>query len=476
MTQNTKNRPAELEAGKSQNSMWGGRFAEGPSAIMMAINASISFDKKLAAQDIAGSLAHARMLGATGILSQDDVNKIEAGLHAIAGDVTAGRFVFTEALEDVHMNIESKLTENIGEAGRRLHTARSRNDQVATDFRLWVREANDYLELKLKELQASLITKAEAHTETVMPGLTHFQPAQPVSFAHHLMAYVEMFGRDRDRARAARTRANECPLGSAALAGTSFPIDRHMTAKALQFDRPMANSLDGVSDRDFVLDYVATCSIALTHMSRLAEEIILWMNPQIGFIRLPEQLTTGSSIMPQKRNPDAAELVRGKVGRVTGVLVQMLTLLKALPLAYAKDLQEDKEQTFMVAETMDLCLSAMIAMVTGMTPQVDAMRAAAGGGYSTATDIADWLVRECKMPFRDAHHVTGRIVKMAEDKKCALDELVLGDMQKIEPRITQNIFDVLSADASMKSRTSFGGTAPIAVKAAIAEAKKRYLS
>lgn len=456
--------------------MWGGRFAEGPSAIMMAINASISFDKKLAAQDIAGSLAHARMLGATGILSHDDVSKIEAGLHAIAGDVAAGRFVFTEALEDVHMNIESKLTENIGEAGRRLHTARSRNDQVATDFRLWVREANDYLELKLKELQATLIAKAEVHTETVMPGLTHFQPAQPVSFAHHLMAYVEMFGRDRDRARAGRARANECPLGSAALAGTSFPIDRHMTAKALQFDRPMANSLDGVSDRDFVLDYVATCSIALTHMSRLAEEIILWMNPQIGFIRLPEQLTTGSSIMPQKRNPDAAELVRGKVGRVTGVLVQMLTLLKALPLAYAKDLQEDKEQTFMVAETMDLCLSAIIAMVAGMTPQGDAMRAAAGGGYSTATDIADWLVRACKMPFRDAHHVTGRIVKMAEDKKCTLDALALGDMQSIEPRITQNIFDVLSAEASMKSRTSFGGTAPVAVKAAIVEAKKRYLS
>lgn len=460
---------------KSQNSMWGGRYAEGPAAIMTAINASISFDKKLAAHDIAGSLAHARMLGEKGILAREDVTKIEQGLAAIATDVAEGRFVFTEALEDVHMNIESVLTERIGEAGRRLHTARSRNDQVATDFRLWMRQAFDELEGQLKGLQAALMDKAEAHVETVMPGLTHFQPAQPVSFAHHLLAYVEMLGRDRDRVRCARARANECPLGSAALAGTSFPIDRHMTAKALGFSGPMANSLDGVSARDFVMDYAAACAIAITHLSRLAEEIILWMNPQLGFIRLPDNLTTGSSIMPQKRNPDAAELVRGKAGRVYGVLVQMLTLLKALPLAYAKDLQEDKEQTFMLAETMELCLAAMTAMVRTMEPQKEAMRRAAGAGYSTATDIADWLVRELKLPFRDAHHITGHIVKMAEEKGCALHELALTDMQKAESRISQRIFDVLSVEASMNSRTSFGGTAPGAVRAALMDARKRFL-
>lgn len=476
MAQYTKNKPAESGAAQTQNSMWGGRYAEGPAAIMTAINASIGFDYRLARYDIEGSLAHARMLGAKGILTAEDVKAIEHGLTAIAKEVAESRFAFTEKLEDVHMNIESVLTERIGEAGRRLHTGRSRNDQVATDFRLWMREAFDYLEGQLKDLQAALIAKAEAHTQTVMPGLTHFQPAQPVSFAHHLMAYVEMLGRDRDRVRAARARANECPLGSAALAGTSFPIDRSMTAQSLGFDRPMANSLDGVADRDFVLDYAATCAIAITHLSRLAEEIILWMNPQIGFVRLPDNLTTGSSIMPQKRNPDAAELVRGKTGRVFGVLMQMLTLLKALPLAYAKDLQEDKEQTFMVAETMDLCLSAMTAMVREMQPQKEAMQKAAGGGYSTATDIADWLVRELKMPFRDAHHITGRIVKAAEDKKCALHELSLAAMQAIEPRITQTLFDVLSAEASMNSRVSFGGTAPSCVRTAIDNAKKKYLA
>ncbi|NDE90679.1 MAG: argininosuccinate lyase [Alphaproteobacteria bacterium] len=454
--------------------MWGGRYAAGPSAIMMAINASISFDKKLALYDIEGSLAHAAMLGAKNIISADDVAKITAGLNTIREQIKAGDFAFTEALEDVHMNIEHHLTLAIGDAGRRLHTGRSRNDQVATDFKLWMRDAFDYLDAQLKALQAALISQAEQHTETVMPGLTHFQIAQPVSFAHHLMAYVEMLGRDRDRVLGARKRANECPLGAAALAGTPYPIDRAMTAKTLGFDRPTANSLDSVSDRDFVMDYASTASITMVHLSRLAEEIILWMNPQIGFVTLGDQLTTGSSIMPQKRNPDAAELVRGKTGRVFGVLMQMLTLLKALPLAYAKDLQEDKEQTFMVAETLDLALSAMTAMVLDIKVNKAAMQYAATLGFSTATDLADWLVRELKLPFRDAHHVTGKIVKLAEDKNVQLHEIPLQDMQSVEPRITANIFDVLSVEASMKSRTSFGGTAPVMVKAAISDAKKRF--
>ena len=466
----------KITSGKteSENSMWGGRYAAGPSAIMMAINASISFDKKLALYDIEGSLAHAAMLGAKNIISADDVAKITAGLNTIREQIKAGDFAFTEALEDVHMNIEHHLTLAIGDAGRRLHTGRSRNDQVATDFKLWMRDAFDYLDAQLKALQAALISQAEQHTETVMPGLTHFQIAQPVSFAHHLMAYVEMLGRDRDRVLGARKRANECPLGAAALAGTPYPIDRAMTAKTLGFDRPTANSLDSVSDRDFVMDYASTASITMVHLSRLAEEIILWMNPQIGFVTLGDQLTTGSSIMPQKRNPDAAELVRGKTGRVFGVLMQMLTLLKALPLAYAKDLQEDKEQTFMVAETLDLALSAMTAMVLDIKVNKAAMQYAATLGFSTATDLADWLVRELKLPFRDAHHVTGKIVKLAEDKNVQLHEIPLQDMQSVEPRITANIFDVLSVEASMKSRTSFGGTAPVMVKAAISDAKKRF--
>jgi argininosuccinate lyase len=457
------------------NALWGGRFAGGASAIMNAINASIGFDQKLAMHDIKGSLAHARMLGKQGILSADDVKKIEQGLEAIEKQIVAGQFQFDEKLEDVHMNIESRLTDAIGEAGKRLHTARSRNDQVATDFRLWTRDALDFLDGKLQGLQKALIAQAEKHVDTAMPGLTHFQPAQPVSFAHHLLAYVEMLGRDRDRVKAARVRMNESPLGSAALAGTPWPIDRKQTATALGFDRPMANSLDGVSDRDFVLDYAATCSIALVHLSRLAEEIILWMNPQFGFVSLGDSLTTGSSIMPQKRNPDAAELVRGKVGRVVGVLMQMLTLLKALPLAYAKDLQEDKEQTFMVFDTMDLCLSAMTAMVDDFKVNKEAMATAAAQGFSTATDLADYLARELKLPFRDAHHVTGKIVKLAEDKNLRLDQLTLADMQKVEPKIAQDVFKVLSVEASMNSRTSYGGTAPARVKEALGDAKKRFL-
>ena len=373
------------------------------------------------------------------------------------------------------MNVEHHLTAAIGDAGRRLHTGRSRNDQVATDFKLWIRDAFDFLDGQLKELQRALLTQAEQHVDSVMPGLTHFQIAQPVSFAHHLLAYVEMLGRDRDRVVTARKRANECPLGAAALAGTPYPIDRMMTAKALGFERPTANSLDSVSDRDFVLDYAGTASIVMVHLSRLAEEIILWMNPQIGFISLSDQLTTGSSIMPQKRNPDAAELIRGKTGRVFGVLMQMLTLLKALPLAYAKDLQEDKEQTFMVAETLDLALSAMTAMVSELKANTKAMKEAAALGYSTATDLADWLVRELKLPFRDAHHITGKIVKLAEDKQVQLHQLELAALQSVEPRITAIVFDVLSVDASMNSRTSFGGTAPVMVRAAIIDAKKRFL-
>jgi len=457
------------------NALWGGRFAGGASAIMNAINASISFDQKLALHDIKGSLAHARMLGKQGILSADDVKKIEQGLSDIEKQVASGQFQFDDKLEDVHMNIESKLTEAIGDAGKRLHTARSRNDQVATDFRLWTRDALDFLDGKLQGLQKALIAQAEKHVDTAMPGLTHFQPAQPVSFAHHLLAYVEMLGRDRDRVKSARARMNESPLGSAALAGTPWPIDRKQTAAALGFDRPMANSLDGVSDRDFVLDYVGACSISLIHLSRLAEEIILWMNPQFNFVALGDSLTTGSSIMPQKRNPDAAELVRGKVGRVVGTLVQMLTLLKALPLAYAKDLQEDKEQSFMVFDTMDLCLSAMTAMVDDFKVNKEAMASAAAAGFSTATDLADYLARELKLPFRDAHHVTGKIVKLAEDKNLRLDQLPLADMQKVEPKITQDVFKVLSVEASMNSRTSQGGTAPARVKEALGDAKKRFL-
>jgi argininosuccinate lyase len=466
---------AKKSGNRSSNSMWGGRYKGGPSALMKTLNVSVSFDQKLALYDIEGSLAHAQMLGKTGILSAQEVRKITQGLKRIEGIVKAGRFTFQDELEDVHMNIESFLSDKIGEAGRKLHTARSRNDQVATDFRLWARSAFDALDDGLKGLQKALLDQASSHVDTVMPGLTHFQIAQPISFAHHLMAYVEMLGRDRDRVVCARARANECPLGSAALAGTPWPIDRHMTAKALGFARPSANSLDAVSDRDFVLDYVATASITMVHLSKLAEEIILWMNPRLGFVRLSDALTTGSSIMPQKRNPDAAELVRGKAGRVFGVLVQMLTLLKALPLAYAKDLQEDKEQTFMAAETVQLALEAMTAMVNDMKADKLAMREAAALGYSTATDLADWLAREAKIPFRDAHHITGKLVGLAEKKGVQLEALTLAEMKKIEPRITPGIFKVLSVEASMTSRTSFGGTAPTAVKSAISQARKRFL-
>ncbi len=444
--------------------MWGGRFATGPDAIMEEINASIDFDRKLWRQDIRGSLAHAAMLAETGILTRDDVATITAGLRQVESEIESGTFTFSRALEDVHMNVESNLKDRIGLAAGRLHTARSRNDQVATDMRLWVRDTLDELDGQMADLQRALAEKAESHAGAVMPGFTHLQSAQPVTFGHHLLAYVEMLGRDRSRVRDARARLNECPLGAAALAGTSFPIDRHMTAKVLGFDRPTANSLDSVSDRDFVLETLSTASICAMHLSRLAEEIVLWATPQFGFVRLSDAFSTGSSIMPQKRNPDAAELVRGKAGRVFGALQAMLTLMKGLPLSYSKDMQEDKEGTFDALQTLSLCLAAMTGMVRDMQPDLKAMKKAAGAGYATATDLADWLVRVLKMPFRDAHHVTGRLVALASEKKVGLEKLSLAEMQGVEPQITEAVFAVLGVDQSVKSRVSYGGTAPANVR------------
>ncbi|SIQ60791.1 argininosuccinate lyase [Bosea sp. TND4EK4] len=444
--------------------MWGGRFATGPDAIMEEINASIDFDKTLWRQDIRGSLAHAAMLAETGILTRDDVATITEGLKSVEGEIEAGTFTFSRALEDVHMNVESSLKDRIGLAAGRLHTARSRNDQVATDMRLWVRDTLDELDGQMRDLQQALAEKADIYAGAVMPGFTHLQSAQPVTFGHHLLAYVEMLGRDRGRVRDARARLNECPLGAAALAGTSFPIDRHMTAKALGFDRPTANSLDSVSDRDFVLETLSAASICAMHLSRLAEEIVLWATPQFGFIRLSDAFSTGSSIMPQKRNPDAAELVRGKAGRVFGALQALLTMMKGLPLSYSKDMQEDKEGTFDALQTISLCLAAMTGMVRDMQPDLKTMKKAAGFGYATATDLADWLVRVLKMPFRDAHHVTGRLVGIASEKKVGLEKLSLAEMQAVEPQITEAVFAVLGVDQSVKSRTSYGGTAPANVR------------
>ncbi|MGB8275906.1 MAG: argininosuccinate lyase [Alphaproteobacteria bacterium] len=457
------------------NAIWGGRFEGGPAEAMERINPSIDFDKRLYAQDIAASKAHARMLVETGILSKADGKAILSGLETIRSEIESGVFAFRRELEDIHMNIESRLAELIGEAAGRLHTARSRNDQVATDFRLYVRDAIDGLDRDLKALQAALIAKAETYADTIMPGFTHLQTAQPVTFGHHQLAYVEMLGRDRARFADCRRRLNECPLGSAALAGTSFPIDRDATAEALGFDRPTANSLDAVSDRDFALEFLAAAAIAAMHLSRLAEEIVIWCSAPFSFIRLSDAFTTGSSIMPQKRNPDAAELVRAKAGSVIGALMGLFVVLKGLPLAYSKDMQEDKEPVFAAADTLSLCLAAMTGMVEDMTADEAAMRAAAGAGHSTATDLADWLVRKHGLPFRQAHQVTGRIVRLADDRGCRLDELKLADMKKIEPRITANVFEVLSAERSAASRTSFGGTAPANVHAAAAAARKRFL-
>ncbi len=442
------------------NTMWGGRFAHAPAEIMEEINASIDIDRKLFRQDISGSQAHAAMLAAQGIIGADDARKIREGLDTILREIEAGSFNFSRQLEDIHMNVESRLAELIGPAAGRLHTARSRNDQVATDFRLWVRDSLDLLDGMIGRLQLALAQKALAHAATVMPGFTHLQSAQPVTFGHHLLAYVEMLARDRGRFADARRRLNESPLGAAALAGTSFPIDRQATAAALGFDRPTANSLDSVSDRDFALEALAAASICSVHLSRFAEEIVIWSSAQFGFIRLSDRFTTGSSIMPQKRNPDAAELVRAKAGRVIGALTSLLIVMKGLPLAYQKDMQEDKGETFAALETLSLGLTAMLGMVEDMEPDVEAMRRAAGAGYATATDLADWLVRALGLPFREAHHVTGRIVAAAAERKVGLEELPLEMMQSIEPRIGDEIYAVLGVDNSVKSRTSEGGTAP----------------
>jgi len=442
------------------NKMWGGRFLSGPDAIMEEINASIGFDYRFASQDIRGSLAHVAMLARQGIIEEAAAATISSGLEQVRSEIEAGTFTFSRALEDIHMNVESRLAEIVGPDAGRLHTARSRNDQVALDFRLWVRDTIEQLDEQLRALQKALAERALDHADTVMPGFTHLQSAQPVTFGHHLMAYVEMLGRDRGRLRDARKRLNECPLGAAALAGTSFPIDRDLTARALGFDRPTANSLDSVSDRDFVLETLSAASICAVHLSRFAEEIVIWATPQFGFANLSDKFTTGSSIMPQKRNPDAAELVRGKSGRVIGALTGLLIVMKGLPLAYSKDMQEDKEGTFDALQSLSLCIAAMTGMVRDLTPDLKRMKAAAGSGYAIATDLADWLVRALNMPFRDAHHATGRLVAMAAERKIPLEKLTLNEMQSVDARITALVFDVLGVDKSVRSRVSYGGTAP----------------
>jgi argininosuccinate lyase len=453
--------------------MWGGRFASGPAAIMEAINASIGYDRKLYAQDIRGSIAHSEMLSQTGIISAADQEKIAHGLNTILREIEEGRFAFSTRLEDIHMNVEARLAELVGPAAGRLHTARSRNDQVAVDLRLWVKEELLRVAEALRKLIGVFLDRAEEHAATVMPGFTHMQSAQPVTFGHHCMAYVEMLSRDLSRVRDAVERMDESPLGAAALAGTGFPIDRHMTAKALGFREPTRNSLDSVSDRDFALEFLSIAAICATHLSRLAEEIVIWSTPQFGFIRLSDAFSTGSSIMPQKKNPDAAELVRAKTGRINGSLIALLTVMKGLPLAYSKDMQEDKEQVFDAAESLELAIAAMTGMVRDMTIRADRMKAAAGSGYSTATDLADWLVREAGLPFRDAHHVTGRAVALAESKGCDLAELSLEELQAIHAAITADIFNVLTVEASVASRRSYGGTAPSEVRRQIAWWRQR---
>ncbi len=450
------------------NRMWGGRFSAGPDAIMEEINASIGFDKRLFRQDIAASIAHANMLAKTGIITSKDKDAIVAGLAELENDIEGGNFEFSRALEDIHMNIEARLRENIGDAAARLHTARSRNDQVATDFRLYVRDVIDLLLGQINQLQSALVARASQEAATVMPGFTHMQSAQPVTLGHHLLAYVEMLSRDYHRFVDARARLNVCPLGTAALAGTSFPIDREMSAQELGFSRPATNSLDAVSDRDFVIETLGAASICAMHLSRFAEELVIWSTPQFGFVQLSDKFSTGSSIMPQKRNPDAAELIRAKIGRIFGAQVAMIMVMKGLPMTYAKDMQEDKEGAFDAFDSLSLSLAAMAGMVGDMKFNRKAMHEAAGAGFSTATDLADWLVRTLNMPFRNAHHVTGEIVALAENKNCALAELSLADMQKIEPAITEKIFAVLSVENSVASRTSLGGTAPENVKREIA--------
>ena len=455
------------------NRMWGGRFGGGPDDIMEEINASIGFDQRLFAQDIRGSLAHADMLVKQGIISAEDGAAISDGLHKIAAEMEAGDFNFSRALEDIHMNIEARLAELIGEAAGRLHTARSRNDQVATDFRLYVRDTIDHLTTQIHALLTVLVNKAEAHADTIMPGFTHLQPAQPVTLGHHLLAYAEMLWRDSTRLADARKRLNESPLGAAALAGTGFDTDRHMTAEALGFDRPMGNSMDAVSARDFALETLSAAAICATHLSRLAEEIVIFAGPAYGFFELPDAFSTGSSIMPQKRNPDAAELVRAKTGRIIGALAGLAVVMKGLPLAYSKDMQEDKEGVFDALDSLSLCLAAMTGMMDKMEINAEAMRTAAGSGFSTATDLADWLVREAGLPFRRAHHITGALVALAEEKNCQLDDLSLDDMQQIDAAINERVFDVLSVEKSVASRTSYGGTAPDNVRAQTALWRER---
>jgi len=459
----------------SANEMWGGRFAAGPAAVMQEINASIDVDRRFAAEDIRGSKAHAEMLAAQAIIAPADRDAILDGLTRIEAEIAEGRFAFKAELEDIHMNVEARLKELIGEPAGRLHTARSRNDQVATDFRLWLRGAIDALDAATADLQRALIDRAEASADVLMPGYTHLQAAQPVTFGHHLMAYVEMVGRDRGRLADCRKRLNECPLGAAALAGTSFPIDRQATAAALGFDRPTWNSMDSVAARDFALEFLAAASIQATHLSRLAEEIVIWMSEPFGFITLTDAFTTGSSIMPQKKNPDAAELVRAKPGRILGAFVALSTVMKGLPMTYGKDMQEDKEPVFDAADSLMLAVAAMAGMVDDLRPRADNMRAALVKGFPTATDLADWLVRVPGLPFREAHHVTGALVRAAEEAGCDLADLSLEAMQAVEGRITEDVYSVLTPEASAASRTSLGGTAPDAVRAAAKAARARFL-
>lgn len=458
-----------------KNSMWGGHYAMGPAEAFAAINPSISIDQRLYAEDIEGSLAHATMLQKAGILNKDELKAIQTGLAQVKQEIESGTLKFSEALEDIHMNIEARLKDIIGEPANKLHTARSRNDQVATDLRLYARNLCSHLDAALKSLQSVLLTQAAQHIDTVMPGLTHLQPAQPISFAHHLLAYGEMFARDRARIADARHRLNECPLGAAALAGTTYPIDREMTANALGFSHPMRNSLDAVASRDYVIELLATFAIIATHLSRLAEELVFWTSPLIGFVKLPESFTSGSSIMPQKRNPDAAELVRGKTGGVIGALVSMLTTLKALPLAYNKDMQEDKNPFFFAGDEVLLSLKAMTGMIEGMVAQKETMRKACSRGYLNATDLADWLVQHVGVAFREAHHLTGQLVKRAEEKQCGLEELSLMELQYVHEKITSDIFKAIDIDTCVARRMSFGGTAPERVKEALIAAKKAWL-
>lgn len=456
---------------KSSNQMWGGRFAAGPDAIMEAINASIGYDRRMATQDITGSRAHAAMLAKAGIITDKDAEAIREGLLTVLSEIDSGNFNFSAALEDIHMNVEARLKEIIGEPAGRLHTGRSRNDQVATDFKLWVRDQIDAAISGIEALMKALLTQAEAGADWVMPGFTHLQTAQPVTWGHHMMAYVEMLARDRSRFMDARKRMNESPLGAAALAGTSFPIDRHMTAEALGFDRPAANSLDAVSDRDFALDFLSSASICAIHLSRLSEELVIWSSAQFRFVTLSDRFSTGSSIMPQKKNPDAAELIRAKIGRIFGANTALTIVMKGLPLAYSKDMQEDKEQTFDAADSLMLALAAMEGMVKDMSANTDSLEAAAGSGFSTATDLADWLVRALNMPFRDAHHVTGTLVAMAESRGCDLPDLTLEDMTSVHEHITEEVFGVLGVHNSVASRTSYGGTAPAQVRQQVARWK-----